>query len=182
MELQLNLKKGKILYRTPSSLENEGIFGHYYSTKQIASLYKTPEKTSIYKFKTKKILKLLDFSNKDSFKFLDSKLKGKLHTAFQTFTGYGIKELHIVDTELNEDLCIYKNKPKYTIQLCPYTPALNSKEFGNKTLSKELCKLGYDGYYMPQIYLDAQVTDEDYVYHEEYFICDPKNVENIDKV
>jgi hypothetical protein len=181
MELQLNLKKGKILYRTPSSLSKEGIFGHYYSTKQVASLYKTPEK-NIYKFKTNKILKLLDFSNKDSFKFLDSKLKGKLHTAFQTFTGYGIKELHIVDKELNEDLCIYKNKPKFSIQLCPYTPALNSKEFGNKTLSKELCKLGYDGYYMPQIYLDAQVTDEDLVYHEEYFICDPKNLENIDKV
>jgi hypothetical protein len=177
--MELQFRKGRVLYRTPSSQTETGIFGNYYSIKSVAQLYQGKKKET-YKFRTKETLKLLDFSHEESFKFLDSKLTGDLHSAFQQFTGYGIKELHIFDGETKEDLCIYKNKAKYAIQLCPYTPALNKKEFGNKTVSKELCKLGYDGYHMPEIYLDAQLSDDDLTYHKEYFICNPKKLERIE--
>ncbi len=179
--MELQVKKGRILYRTPSSTEKEGIYGHYYSIKKVAKLYtKSPRNLDkIYKFKTKKTLKLLDFSFKESFEFLDSKLEGKLHEAFQMFTGYGIKELHIFDTKTKDTLCVYKNKPKDGIRLCPYTPALKHDEFGNKTLSKALCNLGYDGYYMPEMYLDAGDSEKEFKYHKEFFICDPDNLENI---
>ena len=178
--MELQLKKGRILYRTPSSSEKEGIYGHYYSIKKIAKLYtKSPKNLNkVYKFKTLNKLKLIDFSHKETFEFLDSKLEGKLHEAFQMFTGYGIKELHIYDSKTKDTLCVYKNKPKHEIKLCPYTPALKEEEFGNKTLSKALCSLGYDGYYMPQIYLDAG-SENDFNYHKEFFICDPENLENI---
>jgi hypothetical protein len=179
--MELQFRKGRVLYRTPSSETEPGIFGNYYSIKSVAQLYQKRKDAvkETYKFKTKETLKLLDFSNMESFKFLDSKLKGDLHKGFQMFTGYGIKELHIYNTETKQDLCVYKNKAKYAIQLCPYTPQINSKEFGNKTISKELCKLGYDGYYMPEIYLDAQLSDDDLTYHKEYFICDPKKLERL---
>jgi len=182
MELQLKLKKGRILYRTPSSSTKEGIYGHYYSIKKVAKAYtKSPRNIdTIYKFKTKNTLNLLDFSNEESFKFLDSKLEGDLHKAFQIFTGYGIKELHVVVKESNDTLCIYKNKPKHTIQIYPYTPALKEDEFGNKTLAKALCSMGFDGYHMPGKYSDARQVDPKY--HEEYFICDPENLENIGEV
>ena len=86
MELQLKLKKGRILYRTPSSSTKEGIYGHYYSIKKVAKAYtKSPRNIdTIYKFKTKNTLNLLDFSNEESFKFLDSKLEGNIHKAFHT--------------------------------------------------------------------------------------------------
>ena len=178
LKLKLKLKKGRILYRTPSEEDTKGK-GHYYSIKKIAKAYtKSPRNADkVNKFKTKTILNLLDFSHKESFEFLDSKLEGDLHKAFQTFTGYGIHELHIYSKESNDTLCVYKNKPKHTIQLCPYTPALKEDEFGNKTLSKALCLMGFDGYYMPEKYLDARQIDSNY--HQEYFICDPQNLENI---
>jgi hypothetical protein len=182
--MELQLKKGRILFRTPSSSEKEGIYGHYYSIKKVAKLYTKSNRNldKIYKFKVLKPLKLLDFSKKESFEFLDSKLEGKLHEAFQTFTGYGIKELHIYETNTNDTLCVYKNKPKHEIKLCPYTPALKQDEFGNKTLSKALCSMGYDGYYMPEIYLDARDSQEEYLYHKEFFICNPDNLENISQI
>jgi len=34
--MELHLKKGKFLYRTPSSNTESGIFGNFYSTKEVA--------------------------------------------------------------------------------------------------------------------------------------------------
>ena len=83
-------------------------------------------------------------------------------------------------SDTKKTLCIYKNKPKYTIQICSLIPDLKEGEFGNATLAKALCKLGFDGYYMPGKYSDAREVEVNF--HEEYFICDPENLENIGEV
>ena len=177
--MELEFRKGRVLYRTPSSETDEGIYGHFYSTKKIAALYVEHFSTvsKIYKFKTKKTLKLIDFSDIKTFEYLDNLLKNtSLHRTFQTFTGYGLRSLHIYDNETKEDLCLYKNKKAFEPVICDQVLDYVEGEYGHKSFGKELCKLGYDGYHMPGHWQSA-VYDEEYElhFHKEYFICKPKD-------
>jgi hypothetical protein len=183
--MELEFRKGRVLYRTPSSLTDEGIYGHFYSIKKVAAMYVEHFKGSeskIYKFKTKKTLKLIDFSDIKTFEYLDKKLKNtSLHHIFQTFTGYGLRSLHIFDKESNEDFCLYKNKKAFEPMICDQVLDIVEGEYGHKSFGKELCKLGYDGYHMPDHWQSA-VYDPEYelYFHKEYFICKPK--ESVEKI
>lgn len=182
--MELEFRKGRVLYRTPSTLTETGIYGHFYSTKTIAAMYIEHFGTSqkIYKFKTKKSLKLIDFSDIKTFEYLDTVFKDTpIYETFQDFTGYGVITLHIRDKETGTDLCMYENKKAFEPMICDQVLHYVEGEYGHKSFGKELCKLGYDGYHMPDKWRSA-VYDPDYelYFHKEYFICKPK--ESVEKI
>ena len=81
----------------------------------------------------------------------------------------------------NFDRCVYTNKKKYEPVICDY---LEDPEDPNNylhlKLAKEICKLGFDGYFMPEKYIWANTyyykPDEDVYFWKEFFICDPTEV------
>jgi hypothetical protein len=191
--MELRVKVGKPLFRTPSSNTKAGIFGHFYSVRSIAEYYKNGSEDAfkdasnkVYRFETIKPLKLLDLTFIKSFEFLDKNFKDKpFYEQFQKFTGYGLKTLHIrykfKDKTKNFDRCVYTNKKKYEPVICDY---LEDPEDPNNylhlKLAKEICKLGFDGYFMPEKYLWANTyyyqPDKDLYFWKEFFICDPTEV------
>jgi len=178
--MELEFRKGRVLYRTPSSETDEGIYGHFYSIKSVAGMYVEHFKGSsskIYKFKTKKTLKLVDFSDIKTFEYLDKHFKNTpIYETFQAFTGYGLRSLRIWDKETDEELCVYKNKKALEPMICDQVLDYVEGEYGHKTFGKELCKLGYDGYHMPNNWQSAAYEpDYDLYFHKEYFICKPKD-------
>jgi len=182
--MELEFRKGRVLYRTPSSETDEGIYGNFYSVKSVAKMYlEHPNSVSkIYKFKTKKPLKLIDFSSIKTFEYLDKQFKNTpMYDTFQAFTGYGLRSLRIWDNETKEELCVYKNKKALEPMICDQVLDTVEGEYGHKTFGKELCKLGYDGYHMPETWQSA-VYDVEYelYFHKEYFICTPK--ESLEKI
>jgi len=188
--MELNVKVGKLLFRSPSSNTKSGIFGNFYSTKKVAKGYINGvnvvegenEVKKVYKFKIIKTLKLLDFSSIKTFEFLDTKFKEKpFYEQFQKFTGYGLTTLHIrykfKDKTKDFDRCVYKNKNKYEPRICDYLEdPSNPSNYLHKKLALEICKLGYDGYYMPEKYIWANVITRTILFEKEFFICDPTEV------
>lgn len=174
----ISLRQGKVLYRTPSSNSEHGIYGNFFSSYEIAKLYieNKPGSKKVVKFKSTQNLKLLNFGDINTFKYLDKTLKGKVHEMFQQWSGYGLTELSLYDYKKRE-LCLYDKKAKTTPIICDQLLDTLEGEYGHKTLGKEFCKLGFDGYYLPEKYIrarDFQLLDEDVLFHKEYFICNSK--------
>jgi hypothetical protein len=193
--MELHVKKGKHLYRTPSSNTEAGIFGNFYSTKEVAKKYISGKSLAfegslnkVYTFKVRHSLKLLDLSDIKSFEFLDKKFKDtNYYTEFQQFTGYGLKTLHLIYTfkdpsKKSLDACYYRNKKKYEPVICDYLEDLdNPNDYLHMKLAKQICTFGYDGYYIPTKYLYANFfnmyseSELDPYFDTEYFICEPKS-------
>jgi hypothetical protein len=178
----LTLRKNKVLYRTPSGELESQIFGNWYSKKSVARLYigMFSDAKYVNKFKTTEELKLLDFTDIKTFEFLDKNLTGEHHKVFQQFTGYGLNELRIAFTNKKTGKefvqCIYKNKPLHEIMICPEPDSVNGGEPGHLSLSKKICSFGFDGYFMPDKYMIPRDQKEKITFHQEIFLCKPKNV------
>jgi hypothetical protein len=146
----------------------------------------------IYKFKTKKALKLVDFSNIKTFEYLYNNLKGEDLELFKFATGYGLTQLYHHDKTYV--YCYYKNKPKFEPKLCIVGFQNESDtDYINLKFMKLICNLGYDGIRMPSKYVFQGTREKrnldwiyrffnkhpEYQYDEDYFLCNSKDVMEI---
>jgi hypothetical protein len=181
----LSFRKGRVLYRGVNSDRDKDVFGYYFSINDLACIY-TDNK--IYKFKTKKALKLVDFSKIKTFEYLYKNLKGEDLEIFKFATGYGLTELYKEADGMV--YCYYKNKPKFKPSLCVVGFFNDSDtEYINLKFMKLVCKLGYDGVRMSgqqeQVQRSKKTLDavyrifkqnEESEYNEDYFLCNAKDV------
>jgi len=181
----LTFRKGRILWR--SSKDN--IFGSYFSIDNLACAYAYAyDDSMVHKFKVKNTLKLIDFSEMKTFKYLYETLKDDDLELFKFTTGYGLTEL--VHENKYYSMCYYKNKPKFEPKLCII--GFHKKDdidYINLKFMKMICKLGYDGIRMPSKYVFQTVREKlqfgdfiyklikkhpEYQYDEDFFLCDSK--------
>ncbi len=193
----LTLRKGSKLYRVPASDTQKDIFGNYYSKTVLACFYAYEPDYNLYTFKTKKSLKLIDFSKESTFEYLYTTLKEKDLELFKIITGYGLTELKL-ETK-REILCYYKNKPKFQPKFCiiGFMNKLDEEQgiYLNKKFAKMLCNLGYDGVLIPTAYEFMWPRQKHFLnklfgykesysteYEEDMFICNPTEVLDVFKV
>jgi hypothetical protein len=165
------LRKNSILYR---GIEKENklseLFNPYYRGLYLGKKFTASQYGSLRKYKIKNTLHFI-IINKSNLKNIINIVKTKLKKGLTFLDGTSLSQkdvLYVIRkySNINKDTIKINTGSKHGLyKFGKYKSPLGL------WFSKIICFFGFDGYYVPGIYLRKYTK---YIFHEEYFFCFPQ--------